>query len=105
MDVISTESNALAEAGTVEGKRRWRRALTRRALVYAVLPALAMVLALGAGYLKWVDGSAREAQPASVEAVNAAIEVTTKMLSYQPNTVGNDLAAAGQKMTGAFRDS
>jgi Mce-associated membrane protein len=84
--------------------RRWR---TRGAhiLAYIVLPAVALLLALAAGYLKWVDGSARLAQVARSESVQAAIDSTVAMLSYRPDTVEQNLAAAPDRMTGPFRDS
>lgn len=66
---------------------------------------MAMLLAAATGYLKWYDGSIREAQSARIESVKAATETTVKMLSYHPETVENDLAAAQDRMTGAFRDS
>lgn len=88
-----------------QSERRWRRVFTSRMVVHGLLPVLAMILAVGAGYLKWVDGGAHDAQVASIEAVQAAVDGTTRMLSYQPDTVAQDLETAGQSMTGAFRDS
>src|ERR1700692_738658 len=38
-----------------------------RAIVYLVLPALALLLASAAGFLKWQDGSARDARGARAE--------------------------------------
>lgn len=72
---------------------------------FALLSGSAMLLAAAAGYLKWYDESIREAQSAQMESVKAATETTVKMLSYRPDTVENDIAAARDQLTGAFRDS
>ncbi|HYB82502.1 MAG TPA: hypothetical protein VED43_12820 [Mycobacterium sp.] len=77
----------------------------RAALVYAVLPGLAMLLAVGAGFLKWKDSTAHEADTARIESVQAATDSTIKMLSYRPDSVEADLGAARDRMTGSFRDS
>jgi Mce-associated membrane protein len=76
-----------------------------RALVFGVLPALALMLAMGAGYLKWIDSSDRAAEDASIGSVQAATDSTIKMLSYRPDTVDKDLDAASESLTGKFRDS
>ncbi len=75
-----------------------------RILAYGVLPGLALVLALGAGYLKWQSDSARQSQTAQLESVRAATDSAVVMLSYRPDTVDKDLAAARDRLTGAFRD-
>src|SRR4029077_5092816 len=84
--------------------RRWRTRVVR-IVVYGVLPVAAMLLAGVAGYLKWLDGSAREAEGARTQSVQAAVEGTVAMLSYRPDTVEANLAAARDRMTGRFRDS
>jgi Mce-associated membrane protein len=90
------------DATVVDTKRSvsWRRVIAR-----GVLPTLALLLALGAGYLKWVDGSARDAQTASAESVRAAVESTIAMLSYEADTADKDLTAATGRLTGSFKDS
>jgi Mce-associated membrane protein len=72
-------------------------------LLAAALPAVALVLALGAGYLKWLDGSARESPTAAEQSVRAATDGTVAMLSYRPDTVDRDLNAAADRLTGGFR--
>jgi Mce-associated membrane protein len=67
-----------------------------------VLPALALLLASAAGYLKWQDGSAREASAARTESVRAATDSTIALLSYKPDTVEKDLNAAQSRLTGSF---
>jgi Mce-associated membrane protein len=73
-----------------------------RAIACAVLPGLALLLAAAAGYLKWQDASVRDAQLAGAEAVRAATESTVALLSYKPDTVEKDLAAAQSRLTGTF---
>jgi len=73
-----------------------------RAVVFVVLPALALLLAAAAGFLKWEDGSAREAGVARAESVRAATDSTIALLSYKPDTVEKDLDAARSRLTGSF---
>lgn len=79
-----------------------RRTRLLGAVAYAVLPALALLLAGGAGFLKWQDNSVRDARQASVESVRAATENTIALLSYKPDTVQRDLEAARSRLTGTF---
>ncbi|MBB5167396.1 hypothetical protein [Mycobacterium sp. AZCC_0083] len=76
-----------------------------RVLAFGVLPALALVLAVAAGFLKWQDSSVRDATVAGVESVQAAKDGTTALLSYKPDTVEQQLGAARDLLTGDFRDS
>jgi len=82
-----------------------KRATLHRALVFGLLPGLAMLLAAGVGYLKWQTSTLIESQTTRVESVQAATDTTVKMLSYQPDTVDHDLDAARNMLTGAFRDA
>jgi Mce-associated membrane protein len=84
-------------ARTASGRFRWSKAIA-----YGLLPGLVFLLTAGAGYLKWQDGSAREAQAASVESVRSAIDGTVALLSYRPDTVEKDLEAAKGRLTGTF---
>src|SRR5882757_6062223 len=45
-------------------------------LAYGILPAAALLLVAAAGYVKWVDGTARDAEVASAQSVQAAIDST-----------------------------
>jgi Mce-associated membrane protein len=85
--------------------RRPKRVVWRRALVFGLLPGLAMLLAGGVGYLKWQKITLSETQTARIESVQVATESTIKILSYNPDTVDNDLAAARDQLTGTFRDA
>jgi Mce-associated membrane protein len=73
-----------------------------RAIVFVALPALALLLASAAGFLKWQDGSARESGAARTESVRAATDSTIALLSYKPDTVEKDLDAARGRLTGSF---
>jgi Mce-associated membrane protein len=73
-----------------------------RAIAYALLPGLALSLAVAAGFLKWQDGSARTAQLAATESVRTATESTIALLSYRADSVEKDLEAARSRLTGKF---
>lgn len=75
-----------------------------RVLAFGVLPALALLLALGAGVLKWQDITTRTVQAAGAESVRAASDSTVAILSYRPDTVDTELPAAADRLTGEFRD-
>lgn len=90
------------EVGELQhGRRPWRE----RVVALGVLPAVAMLLAAGSGYLKWLDSTARDAQVAATQSVRAATEDTTAILSYHADSVERDLTGASDRLTGAFRDS
>ncbi|NVN49688.1 hypothetical protein [Mycobacterium sp. DL] len=76
-----------------------------RLVAFVLLPALALVLALGAGYLKWRDNSVRSADLAASTSVQAARDITIALLSYAPDTVEQQLGDARELLTGEFRDS
>ena len=100
----STDADADADHDD-EPKTAKRRIQWSKAIAYGLLPGLALVLASAAGYLKWQDGSAREAQTARAESVRAAIDSTVALLSYRPDTVETDLDAAKSRLTGTFLDA
>src|SRR5271167_4449042 len=58
-----------------------RRPRLSQLLVYGLLPGLALLLTLGAGYLKWQDSSARDSDVARIESVRAAKDSTVALLS------------------------
>jgi Mce-associated membrane protein len=72
-------------------------------LLVAGLPVLALILALGVGYLKWLDGTSRESRAAAETSVRAASESTIAILSYKPETVDRDLKAAVDRLAEPFR--
>jgi Mce-associated membrane protein len=81
-------------------RMRWSRAFA-----FGIVPALALLLALAGGYLKWEDSSTRDAQLAGREATQVAKDGTVALLSYRPDTVEKDLGGAQDRLTGTFRDS
>ncbi|MCP3811141.1 hypothetical protein NLX62_02115 [Mycobacteriaceae bacterium Msp059] len=85
---------------TVKTRMSWRQAIA-----FIVVPLFVVALSAVAGWLKWVDGSAREAHVAAAESVQAARDTTIALLSYQPDTVQQTLEAAQTRLTGSFRDS
>src|SRR3979490_1847127 len=99
---IGTEPDASDDEPPARGRRRigWSRLIA-----YALLPALALVLASAAGFLKWQDASVRDAGVARAESVRAATDGTIALLSYRPDTVQKDLEAAQGRLTGTFLDS
>lgn len=76
-----------------------------RVAAYGLLPALALILAMTAGYLKYVDNSARESATARIESVRAATEGTISLLSYTPDEVEQQLNDARSLLTGEFLDA
>lgn len=88
-----------------EGPAVLRGARWGRVVAYGVLPALALLLAMAAGYLKWLDSSVRDSQEARIESVRAATDGTVALLSYKPDTVDKDLGGARDRLTGSFKDA
>jgi Mce-associated membrane protein len=89
-------------AGTARAKRRvnWSRVLA-----YGVLPGLALLLAMAAGFLKWQDSSIRDADIARIESVAAAKQTTVALYSFRPDTIEKDVEAARDRLTGGFRET
>jgi len=82
-----------------------RRIRWSRMIAYGVLPGLALLLALAAGFLKWQDNSVRDANVFREQSVRAATDSTIALLSYRPDTVQKELEAAQGRLTGTFLDS
>ena len=78
---------------------------TSRVLTYAVLPAIALLLALAAGYLKWMAGAADDLTQVRAESVRAAREDAVALLSYKADSVDKDLGEARERLTGEFKDA
>jgi Mce-associated membrane protein len=99
LDLEDVESDDdLAEAPVERsGRFSWTR------LLVAGLPVLALILALGVGYLKWLDGTARESGAAAEQSIRAASDSTIAILSYKPETVDHDLKAAADRLAEPFR--
>lgn len=97
---IDFAKNVRAGVATNRRGARWRAASA-----YAVLPAIALLLAVGAGYLRWYESSTAASVAADADAVKSASETTVAMLSYQAGSVEADLTAAAARLTGGFKDS
>ena len=82
-----------------------RRIDWRSVLIYGLLPGLVLMSAIGCGYLKWRGATARTAAAAATRSVTAAVDSTVAILSYRPDTADKDLVAAGDRLTGPFRDA
>ncbi|WP_231972125.1 hypothetical protein [Mycobacterium sp. E3251] len=76
-----------------------------RVLAYGVLPGLALLLTLTAGYFKWVTASADDVARARTEVVKVAGDDAVALLSYKADSVDKDLAAARERLTGDFKDA
>jgi Mce-associated membrane protein len=98
-DLEEVEGEDDAAEASVEPSSRlsWTR------LLIVGLPVLALILALGVGYLKWLDGTARASRAAADASVRAASESTIGILSYKPETVDQQLKAAADRLAQPFR--
>ncbi len=63
-----------------------------------------MLLAIGAGALKFFDSGVRDSNVAADQAVQAAKDSTIALLSYKPDTVEQQLTSARDRLTGEFRN-
>ena len=77
-------------------RRRWST------IAFAILPALALLLACAAALAKFQGMSVRETATAQAESVRAATDTTIALLSYKPDTVQRDLEAAQSRLSGSF---
>jgi Mce-associated membrane protein len=102
----NTEPEALQEnsESTATGKVN-RQTDWSRVLGYGVLPGLALLLALVAGFSKWQEQSFRSSQNAATESLAAAKESTVAILSYQADSVGQTLVAARDRLTAPYKDA
>ncbi|HEY1839180.1 MAG TPA: hypothetical protein VGG53_02970 [Mycobacterium sp.] len=76
-----------------------------RVLVFGLLPALALLLAIAAGLLKWKDSSIRDIDLARSQSVAAARDSTDAVLTFRYDTVDRDVAATRERLTGGFLDT
>jgi Mce-associated membrane protein len=99
-DATESSAEVQPEAKGAKGPIAWSRVFA-----YGILPALALALAVGAGYLKWSAGIADDLAQARTESVQAARDDTVALLTYHADTVDKDLAAARERLTGEFKDA
>jgi Mce-associated membrane protein len=88
-----------------DAERQRRPIAWSRVFARAVLPGLALLLAVTAGYFKWMDGSGNNVASARAESVRVAGEEAVAMLSYKPDSADKDLNAARDRLTGDFKDA
>jgi len=98
---VGTAEDEAAVAAFAEPKRQidWSRVVA-----FAVLPALAFVLAMGAGVLKFMDSGVRDSNAARDQSIQVAKDSTVALLSYKPDTVEQQLTAARDRLTGEFKN-
>jgi Mce-associated membrane protein len=94
-----------AESTAAEAGKPGRRIDWARVVAFGVLPALALVLALAAGGLKYLDYSVADTSRAATESLRAAEDGTVAILSYTPDKVERQLNDARDLLSGGFRDS
>lgn len=92
-------------AHSADHKSGPRRISWPRLVAFGVLPAVVLLLGVGASFLKWRVSSMRDADTARIESAEAARSSTIAMLSYRPDTVDQQLGAARNLLTGTFSDS
>ena len=101
-ELTEPTAGAADDSGPQATPKAARRINWSRVLAYGVLPGLALLLALAAGFLKW--RSVQDAGVGRVEAIQAARDATVALLSYRPDTAERDLGAARDRLTGHFKD-
>jgi Mce-associated membrane protein len=77
----------------------------RRVSLTTAVSIVALLLACVGGWLRLYEHDESERLSASSESVRAASDNTIAMLSYKPDSVDEELAAAADRLTGAFKDS
>jgi Mce-associated membrane protein len=101
----SANSDHDQDSDGVSRAKTKRRISWSQLLAYWILPGLALLLAVAAGFLKWQDSSVRDSEVARIESVAAAKDATITLLSYKPDSVEKDLGAAGERLTGTFKEA
>ncbi len=103
----STETADAADAETGEtGTKDAGAGKVRRAVVLTVLLCVLLLAVLvGAGFLGWKYYSGQAAETARIETVQVAKDATVQLLSYEPETVEEQLTSARDLLTGTFQES
>ena len=100
----TAEDVEAATSGRHERPEPKRQTDWSRVVAFALLPALALLLALGAAFLKFQDSAVRDGNIAREQSVEFAKQSTIALLSYKPDTVEQQLNDAKGRLTGEFRD-
>ena len=84
----------------------FRRTFARpRQLAHGALVAIALMLAMAAGWLKWQAACEGIDEAAAAQVVQAARDSAVALLSYSPDTAEKSLGTARDRLTGTFRDA
>lgn len=103
VDFPADADDAVADTAAESSETSYRdRRLTLATFV--VLPIIAMAAALAVGVTKWQANSQQHAETAAIETVQIATEATVDMLSYESDTVEEDLSAVHDRLTDSFRE-
>lgn len=103
-----TEVAAGEEARPAEPKRNWRRDIWRRQITVKPIPVILIVLVLLSGgvtawlYAHYYKPDQRTSPSVARAAVSAASDGTVALLSYSPDSLDKDFAAARSHLTGDF---
>ncbi|WP_264077232.1 hypothetical protein [Mycolicibacterium houstonense] len=100
----ATDTEAPAAVATPAELRRPAHTGSRGSRA-VVLAAVALVLAVAAAVLRWQIVSAEASDTARAESVEAARDITVQMLSYETETVAEQLNAVRERLTGNFLGS
>lgn len=98
--VEAPDADDVVGAVRVERRINWSSALA-----FGLLSGVAFVLAVLAGWLTWQYALVRGAESSRADSVKAASEATAAILSYQADSVEQDLRSAQARLTGSFKDS
>jgi Mce-associated membrane protein len=82
-----------------------RRIGWSRLFAYRVLPVLAALFAVGAGYLNWSGAAAPDSAALRDETIRIGSEDAVALLSYHAASVDKDLSGAQDRLTGDFKDA
>jgi Mce-associated membrane protein len=104
LTIEGSEHPPADESPECVGRARMRFSRARM-LVVVLLPLFAVTLAAAAGALWWHHGTVRDSDNAQVESTTSARDAAAALLSYQPDTVDEQLHAASAMLTGSFKDS
>jgi Mce-associated membrane protein len=103
-EAATAEEVEAAKSGRHELPKVRRQTDWSRVIAFGLLPALAFLLALGAAFLKFQDSAVRDSAIAREQSVAVAKASTIALLSYEPDTVEQQLNDAKGRLAGDFRD-
>jgi Mce-associated membrane protein len=98
-EAVEAEDAEDADAPAEEAEPSRERS---RVSLPVVLAVIALVLAAASGVLRWLTVVQDDSDTARAESIQAATEITVQMLSYETETVDQQLTAARERMTGEF---